>query len=171
MKKLVIFLIPLFLITSCSNTEENKEDTRDYSDYFDFSLTSVDELYQKEEEKYFVEIYFPECKYCKAIKDTVFNYIDAYKNNDSLTKLYIFDIQSSSTLGGKSNRDKFKTKPASYSDADKKLMIEEMVNNKPTTLEETYFFGTPSLYIVENGAFSELISGSTMISNYLSSLL
>ena len=66
MKKTLFCLIPLFLLSSCGKSGEDiVDDPRDYQDYAEFSLNSIDELYSKEEENYLVEIYFPECSHCK----------------------------------------------------------------------------------------------------------
>ena len=168
MKKILFCLIPLLLV-SCTINDDVVEDLRDYSDYSEFSLSSIDQLYTKEEGNYIVEIFFPECPHCKAIKSNIFDYLDLQKNNSEMKKLYFFDIRSSSSLAGNSNRDKFKTKPENYSNI-RDILIDEMRGAKPSTLEETYFFGTPSLYEINNNSFFDLYVGSTNITNYLASI-
>ena len=69
MKKILFCLIPLFLLSSCTKSEKDiVDDLRDYQDYAEFSLNSIDELYSKEEENYLVEIYFTEISQCNNIK-------------------------------------------------------------------------------------------------------
>ena len=168
MKKILLCLIPLFLLSSCTKSEKDiVDDLRDYQDYAEFSLNSIDELYSKEEENYLVEIYFPECSHCKNIKSKIFDYIEAQKDDETLKKMYIFDIRSSSTQEGAKNREKFKVKPENYSEK-RDILIDEMKVNKPSLLIDTYFFGTPSLYEIKNGSFLDLYIGETQIINYLS---
>ena len=149
MKKILLCLISLFLLSSCTKSEK---------DIIDDS---------KEEENYLVEIYFPECSHCKNIKSKIFDYIDAQKDDETLKKMYIFDIRSSSTQEGAKNREKFKVKPENYSEK-RDILIDEMKVNKPSLLIDTYFFGTPSLYEIKNGSFLDLYIGETQIINYLS---
>ena len=117
--------------------------------------------------KYCIEVYYPTCYYCINLKPHLFKYLDKLESGKASTMVYFFDIGKSGPGIGNTNRSRFKLKPSNY---DRDELIKEMEENKPSTLSETYFFGTPSLYVIENNSFKDLIVGDKTIASYFNSL-
>lgn len=163
LKKCTLFLC-ILVSTSCNDTK--KYEDLDYNDFEQFSLTTLDNFYSLEG-TYCVELYYPSCQHCVSLKPYLFKYLDEYDRGEKSTKVYFFNVESSTTANGKLNRAKFKLKPA---DSNRDELVLEMKENKPTTLGETYFFGTPSLYVIENNSFKDLIIGDKTIASYFNTL-
>ncbi len=161
MKKSVILISFLFLmLVSCGQNE-----TRSYSEYSDFFLDDIDNFYQIEEEHYFIDLYQIECSHCENVKTNLFNYLDELESGEKSLKIFLFDLNSGD--GGIPNRNKFKVKGENY---DRNILIREMEQAKPKTLNETYYFGTPSLYEIKDGKFENLYLGENEINGFLNSL-
>lgn len=167
-KKIVLLLIPFIFLSSCNNNSGNDE-TRNYSDYTNHE-TTLDQFYSKEG-RYCVYFYQLSCSHCTAIKGDIFDYLDA---QDKGTKTYFtsFNIYclgpkpTDGTLGNE--RSLFDYKGTSYSDEEVAAFVKEMQKNEVNTLATTYLFGTPSLYIINNNKFEDLIYGQVSIVNFLS---
>jgi len=158
-KKVVsLALCGVAFLSSCKN---ETEETRTYSDYAIYKFDNLYEMYSKNDSKYGVYFYFEECKYCKGIMSDIFNYLD----KEEKTPFYLFDIKRKSTPEGTAYRDSFKDK---LSD-DRNAMIEEMKNTS-SSVQDTYFFGTPSLYIIENGILTDCLVGDDEVKNSLKTL-
>lgn len=161
MKKPAILISFLFLtLVSCGQNE-----TRSYSEYSNFFLDDIDNFYQIEEEHYFIDLYQVECSHCENVKTNLFNYLDKLNSGEKTLKIYLFDLNSG--VGGVLNRNKFKVKSANY---DRNVLIREMEKTKPSSLNETYYFGTPSLYEIKDGRFENLYLGENEINGFLNSL-
>lgn len=112
-----------------------------------------------------MQFYYEGCGACRNLSGNLFDYLDAYKEGEKKTKVYIFDMKSSKTEEGTLNRNKFKTRPSSPTE-NKDLLISEMIRKKVETLDETYFFGVPSLYIIESNHLKDLKIGTQVIADY-----
>lgn len=162
--KICSLFLCVFITTSCNDTK--KYEDLDYKDFEQFSLSTLDDLYSLKG-TYCVELYYPTCSHCVSLKPYLFKYLDEYERGEKTTKVYFFDVESSTTANGKLNRAKFKLKSVNYN---REELILDMKENKPSTLSETYFFGTPSLYVIENNSFKDLIVGDKTIASYFNSL-
>lgn len=162
-----IFLLSLVCLTGSCQKEETNYDTKTYDDYASFNLPTLDEFYSYEG-TYCIELYHLYCPYCTSIKEDLFRYLDKYSEGKASTRVFIYNMDVSTTSQGIINRAKFKKTTVGYQDSEP--LIEEMKENKVNTIGETYFFAVPSLYIIENNVFKDLLIGSTDIANYYSSL-
>lgn len=160
---LSIFLTFFATLTSCTN-HENDNETRSYADYPEFALPSIDEMYELKDVEYYVEYYFPECPHCQNIRSSIYNYMDKVKNGDENIPLYYFNIENGSTSNGSINRSKFKIKPNSYN---RDVLVSQMIREKVSKVSDTYFFGTPSLYVIKNGVLADFYIGEVDIPAFL----
>lgn len=162
----VLCLISLLSIASCANNS-GEEETRNYEDYLENAIPFND-VYAKEG-KYAVYAYGSYCSHCTTIKGDVFDFIDKLKGGykTTINNLYLLEFHPYSSEIGQTERNSFKVKPTEY---DEKTLISEMIEAKPTSLAETYFFGTPALYVIENNQLVDFLIGSVAIPNYLNSL-
>jgi len=167
MKKISkLFVLPLFALSlfSCSNSSIDDVETRDYSDYVEFN-SKVEDLYNHEG-RYAFYVYQINCSHCVNIKGKLFDYLDSFKagNKTYFTNFYLCSLSPYSSEEGIKERESFKEKPNEYVSDD---LIDEMIKAQPTSIAETFFFGTPSLYIIENKQFKTMRLGDTTIANYL----
>ena len=103
------------------------------------------------------------CKYCDYCKGAVLDYLDILRSgiNKKLENLYIFEREKDPKF-----REIFKQKPVDFSfNRDKELYIEKMLG--ASTISETYFFGTPSLYIIKNHKLTDVLVGDQNVGSYL----
>lgn len=154
----------LFSLFSCGITSIRGSD-KNYSEYSDFYLSSLDDFYSMEEDKYFIYLYSNSCSFCDDIKGNLFDHLEENKNNLGI-KGYIFNIFSNSNAQGKENRAKFKEKESDYNQDE---LVKEMSNAKPSSISETYFFSTPSIYLIENHMFSNIFIGNRVCAIFLDS--
>ena len=169
MKKFLILLLTALAITGCGKNDvpDSFEDTenRQYSEYYDeFGITNLkDEFYSKTEETYAIYLYGTGCHYCDYCKGSVLDYLDDLREDKkkSLDNLYIFEREKDTGF-----RFYFKEKPDTFwFNRDKELYIEKMIG--ATEISETYFFGTPSLYIIKNHKLSNVLVGDKDVGSYL----
>ena len=158
--KFLFLIIVLFSLCACSSTNE----TRSYDEYQNNHLLSLDEFFKDDLNHYFVEIYRFDCSYCENVKTSVFNYLDRQNNGENLTPLFLFNMDE----GGQSaNRNRFKSKPEH---ANNDSLIREMETNKPNTLSETYFLGTPIIYEIVDEKVDQVYLGANEVNGLLNSL-
>ena len=167
MKRLLILILAALTITSCGKTSASYEDTknRQYNQYYDsFGINDLkEEFYSKEENTYGIYMYGIGCKYCDYCKGAVLDYLDSLKLNidRKLDNLYIFEREKEPNF-----REYFKLKPDDFSyNRDKDLYIQKMLG--ATSITETYFFGTPSLYIIKNHKLQDVLVGDNSVGSYL----
>ena len=166
MKRFLILLLTALTLTGCGHNV-SYEDTknRQYSDYYDeFGINKLqDEFYSKDENAYGIYMYGIGCKYCDYCKGAVLDYLDILRLgiNKKLENLYIFEREKEPKF-----RDIFKPKPEDFLyNRDKELYIEKMLG--ASTISETYFFGTPSLYIIKNHKLTDVLVGDQNVGSYL----
>lgn len=148
------------------NTSLNSRtyDNRSYYDYSENMLSSLDEFYVKEEEIYYVYLFFVGCPYCGNIKSNVLDYIE----KEDSTKIYMFNMKRSGFDIGKANRNRFIVPKDIDSTEDfYNKYIESMKNDNVNEVSNTYFRYVPSLYIVKNNKFNDAVIGSTTIVDFL----
>ncbi len=163
---LVLCLFASLSLFGCSNNDST--DDKSYEDLVDDQLTTLDDFYLKPESKYFVLLHFSTCPYCQNIKDTVFEYVDTITTLNN-PKIYFFNMDLKNTETGDVNRAKFKSiSDLTGSTNDEKIAQANtnMKDGKVNSLANTYYFGVPALYVVENNTFSEFIVGET-VATYL----
>jgi len=169
MKKRILCLLAFSsLLFSCSSYEESSNDYNYYEEKH--SLSSLDDFYSVENDKYFIYLYSDACSFCTFIEGKVLSYFDYQENEDnSIPNLYFYNMKSKSTVEGLNNRAKFKQ----YGEGEviASQLIEEMYQNCPSTISETYFIATPSLYVIENNKFSEYYQGSSDVPSFLYSVM
>ena len=144
---------------------ETEFDSRSYSVIEDYYLDSLDDFYTLSDKNYIIYLYYTECPYCFQIRGTIYNYL--LKEHD--TKIYVFNMYKSSSDEGKENRSKFKTF-GSISDSEFEAEVQNMLNNKVSTLSETIFKYVPSLYFVNDNKLTDFMHGSGNIKSYINSL-
>jgi hypothetical protein len=163
---LILCLFASTALFGCSNNESS--DDRSYTDLTNNQLGTLDDFYTKSTDKYFVMIYMETCPHCENIKDVVFNYVASLEGSNN-PNIYLFDMGSRSTDIGLANRARFKsTDDLTGSTTDEKVAQANtnMLAQNANTLANTYYFGVPGFYVVENNTFSKLIVGET-IGTYL----
>lgn len=158
-------LILSIFTVSCGVTSLRTSD-KSYSEYQEFYLDSLENFYSKEEDEYIVYLFSDQCRHCDNIKGNLFDHLDNIKNGKIDTLTYIYNMRSNSTPEGQENRSMFKQKEENY---DREELIEEMYDTTISSISETYFFATPSIYLVKNHMFSEYFYGSTNSANYFDS--
>lgn len=90
MKKLILLLSLLLLITlsACDNTvEEDPIDLFEYSDFTDISIPTNGEAETKSTDKYIVYYYQEACTHCQTIKQEILGFADTFTDID----FYILD--------------------------------------------------------------------------------
>lgn len=150
----------LLCLFSCDTSYEDTKG-RSYDEYVQYQLDSTDfmnQFFSMEDDLYGIYMYGTTCPYCESIKGAVFDYLDNNESNEM--KLYIFDRGSNDSYA-----TYFKTTPSGYTTDE---LAEEMIG--ATSIDELYYIGVPSLYVIEDGALVEYYIGSTTIGDYLTSL-
>src|SRR5574344_162313 len=167
--KLILLLLPFLFLTSCNTNNSGEDETRVYEDYATHQYKDLNDFY-KGSGTYCIYLYQISCSHCTAIKSDIFDYMDAQDKGEKtyFSNFYIFCLDAKSSETGTTQRATFNYKGTSYSDEEAKAYISEMKRNKVSTTADTYLFGTPSLYIIENNTFSDLIYGQTDIAAFLS---
>lgn len=115
---------------------------KDYRDYKKFELPSLDDFYSLNLEKYYIYLTNDKCPECEEIKQDIFSYFES----DLSPKMYFFNMKSFGTEEGNLNRSKFQD----HNEYSSIYNINEMLKNHPSTLKETYFCCTPSIYVIKN---------------------
>ncbi len=155
MKKISgISLVFLSLLVSC-----NKPIMKDYDDYKEYELPSLELFYSLNMDYYFIYLTNDECKDCEEIKQEVLSY---YDNNDN-PRMFFFNMKSRGTIEGDKNRNMFQD----HNEYSYIYNINVMMENKPNTLKETYFCCTPSIYVVKNNRLSEFYYIKEDVLNYI----
>ena len=172
-KKLIALLsiTSTLLISSCGDPDKVEIgdevidiSTKDYKDYEKFFLSSLDDFYSMDG-KYSIQLYYESCPSCKKTKPYLFRHLEFLNADMKKSNVYIFDMKSKSDESGQGiiNRSKFKSAPSSSS---RDKLIDEMINNGVDKTSDTYFFGVPSLYIIENNKLVDFKYGSDEIIDY-----
>ncbi len=144
---------------------ETEFDSRSYSIIQDYYLNSLDEFYTLSDKNYIIYLYYTECPYCFRIRGSIYNYL----LKEHSTKLYVFNMYKSSSEEGQKNRSKFKTFE-SINESDFEKEVQNMIDNKVSTLNTTIFKYVPSLYFVNDNKLSNYMYGSIIIKDYINSL-
>ena len=161
-KKSLIFASFLCLLSSCST--QNVE-TRNYTDYPQNYLSKLEDFYSLDDEEYFIDLYQITCSHCEATKTTIFNYLDDFNNGAKKIPLYLFDINSGN---GEANRAMFKELPNWYEESrDYEKIVQEMERVKPNSLDETYYVGTPTLYLIKDNRLERMFVGEREVNGAL----
>jgi len=164
--KLLLVIFSSLFCASCESNE-NINETRKYEDYAEFSFSDVNEMYNLEEEHYYIEFYSTTCPHCEKLKTSLFDYLDKYKEEKVTTKVYIFDAHSSESDFGKAIRSSFKTKQENYN---REELLKEMEDAKPLKVSDTYWFAIPGLFEVTNGKYTSYTLGSESIASLYANL-
>lgn len=128
----------------------------DYTKYAKYELSNIDDFYQISESKYVIYLYSDLCSNCVDIKGNLYDYL--LRENETS---YIYNMHTKSSEAGELNRLKF-----NQSDISQDKKIEFNKKSKPTNLENTYFIGTPSIYIIQNATLVDFIIGNRECANY-----
>jgi len=149
-----------FLLVGCGSTQNN---TKNYEDYYaEHSLTALDDFYNKGTGTYYIYLYSEFCSHCENIKDTVLSYYDL--DNPSNPTMYLFNMNKKGSEEGDIYRLKFKQNV----DSSGYLVLREyMDKNHPTSLNDTYFIGTPTIYVIKNNKYDSMLLGDEEITTYL----
>lgn len=157
------FFLSLLSLTNCSS----KPSVRDYATYAPLAI-NFNDFYAKSG-RYGVYCYGAYCPDCEAIKENIFDYEDLLLNDSpscGLEKIYLLEFHKKSTSLGAEERGFFKTKDflIDYNDLPKIMSLAHSTYGA-NNLSDTYFFFTPSLYIVEDHRLVEFV---TDVPSYLS---
>jgi len=135
-------------VKSPYKVDVNKE--RNYDEYKEYELESLDSFYNVSSDKYFIYLYSTECIDCEQIKNFVLSYYDL--NEENLPKMYKYNMHSMSSEVGIENRSKFAKNEYSWI-----YNANWMIENHPSSMDETYFCGTPSLYVINNNILEDFV--------------
>ena len=160
MKRTVLLSLCLLTLVSCA---PQVEETRNYDEYEENHLTSLDEFFSLDYDFYFIELYQIDCPHCIGTKTTIFNYLDKQNNEGVEIPLFLFDMNEGNR---QENRNKFKMKPENYN---YEVLVREMENDKPSTLEDTYFIGTPTIYEIVDHKVNKVYVGINEVNGVLNS--
>lgn len=135
-----------------------------YDDFIDFKLNDLNLFYDLNYSKYAIYLYYSTCPYCIKNKKFMISYfLDKEKTN--VFPVFFFNIYKKSTELGEYYRSLFKKNEESLSNNE---IVSIMKENNVNKLENTYFNSVPSLYVISENKFSDLVSGVSSIQNYLS---
>lgn len=143
MKKIYTPLFLALLISSCSigtikESKTQKNQVRDYDDYFDLHLEWKN-LFSPAKSLYFVYIYSISCQHCERIKQDVLSVMDEHKEMFYLTE-YATEIKTTNN-------------------------VSETIGKE--TNEDVYILGTPTLLEISDHRLSLNIAGEKEILSYL----
>ena len=166
----LLLVSSLLFLSSCSNIKVYVNN-KDYADYEQFVLPTLENFYTINEDNYFIYLYSDSCSHCDDIKKDIFSYLEKMKDPSfNSTVLYIYNMHSNKTNEGIVNRNHFKKIDESEGKTQEQL-INEMIKEEPSSLSSTYFFGTPSLYLIKNNHLSSLKIGTSVVVSSLNSEL
>lgn len=171
--KIFIFvsIISTLFVSSCDNGDiiqtpdgEVNIANKEYKDYKDFFLPSLDEFYSMDG-KYSVQLYYETCPSCKKTRPYLFRHLEFLKADMKKSKVYIFDMKSKSHESGEGviNRSKFKGAPEGST---KEELINEMIKDGVNKTSDTYYFGVPSLYVIDDHKLVDFYYGTDEITDY-----
>jgi thioredoxin-related protein len=159
-----LLIVPLFALISCggnaSDDDNTNQETRTYEDYKEFIFDDIDDMYSFDG-TYGVYLYSNTCPHCAEIKTNVFNHLDKLKNGDDVLDIKMIDMVGTDSVVSSELKSKFKTKPADYTKDDVPNLINEMKNDKPKSVADTYFFYVPAVYVIEDNTFVNLFAGTS----------
>lgn len=167
-KKLFVIISFLYslILSSCTNSgyKVNVEKDRDYSEYQSYRLNSLLDFYNIDEEYYAIYLTSTSCPHCQEIKNHLLSYYDL--DQIPFTLLY-FDMKARGTEEGDLNRSFFMP-PNEYSTI---YNIDTMLKNNVSDLKDTYFCGTPSIYVVKNSSLNECYVGKNEVLTFIDSFI
>ena len=151
--ELILILTIVFCLTMLNGCEK------------DYDLINDTDIFNQQEEKYFVFFIKDDCPYCESISSDVKDYIEKASKDSDLTKLYVVNINN----GTKSLINR------SYSGSDAQGADKDYYVNGVSVYSDLYIPGTPSLiyvYTNNNQKVSRYITeGKTSVKNTLLGLL
>ena len=132
----LLLVSSLLFLSSCSNIKVYVNN-KDYADYEQFVLPTLEDFYTLNEDNYFIYLYSDSCSHCDDIKKDIFSYLEKMKDPSfNSTVLYIYNMHSNKTNEGIVNRNHFKKIDESEGKTQEQLINEminlehEIVNNK-----------------------------------------
>lgn len=167
MKKLACLLTFAFLVTGCNSSSKDFTDSlnRSYDNYSEFYITDIKEsMYTQKEDKYIVYIFRRACSSCIDIKGALLDYLDSYKVNTLTYKLYLYEWNLKSDIYA---GDLQYFKGSLYYEETKEIERLILTTIGVSTTEETYIYGTPALYFVENNKLVKYIYSTNDIGEWL----
>lgn len=156
-----ILLIPIiFSLFSCGETYKYNS----YSDLQNDHIT-IEEIYSFENK---TAIYFYQngCSHCEYIEKDVCKFISLEEEKETKkfdAFKFVFFSPSTSELGIQ-QRTQFKRKPQDYNQQN---LIDAMMQTEITSVSNTYFFGTPTLMVIENYKLLNYVVGDENIVGFL----
>jgi len=142
------------------------QNSNDYSDYDNFKLDNLENLYNQEEKTYYVYLYREDCPSCQNIKYRIFRYLELYKEDSTLTKMYIYDTKRLRSENPIYNKDFTYDSNGEYISRSEEEVKNYLLNNNVSTLKDTPIAFVPSLYVIENNAIKDF-KGELNIIDYL----
>ena len=90
--KLNLLLVSsLLFLSSCSNIKVYVNN-KDYADYEQFVLPTLEDFYTLNEDNYFIYLYSDSCSHCDDIKKDIVSYLEKMKDPSfNSTILYIYN--------------------------------------------------------------------------------
>ena len=164
----LLLVSSLLFLSSCNNIKVYVNN-KDYADYEQFVLPTLEDFYTLNEDNYFIYLYSDSCSHCDDIKKDIFSYLEKMKD-PSFNSTVLYNMHSNKTNEGIVNRNHFKKIDESEGKTQEQL-INEMIKEEPSSLSSTYFFGTPSLYLIKNNHLSSLKIGTSVVVSSLNSEL
>lgn len=162
-------LLSIFSLVSCNKTRDfSDHKNREYSTYYDrFLLNDLNDFYNQDSDLYIIYMYGSTCEPCTKIKGVILDYLDEIIDGTCtyVTDFYIYERELDPNYSsGAWSSYYFKPLPENATSI-RNTLITEMLG--ATSLSETYFFGTPSLYIIKDHSLDNLILGSSSCGDYI----
>ena len=162
----LLMIFSVFMLVSCNGPKPSFIDTknRNYDDYYErFGINNLEEeFFYKDSNHYLIYIYSDTCSHCHNIKGVILDYLDSIIDEtcNGITDIYIFNGSKDPNF-----RTYFKEKPKNWqSDGLQNTLITQMIG--ASSLAETYFFGTPSLYTIKDHVLSTFYLGEDTVGDY-----
>ena len=173
----LLLVSSLLFLSSCSNIKVYVNN-KDYADYEQFVLPTLEDFYTLNEDNYFIYLYSDSCSHCDDIKKDIFSYLEKMKDPSfNSTVLYIYNMRSIKTNEGIVNRNYFKKFDESEGKTQEQL-INEMITAKTIPpiksiipyIAHFFVFSTRSFKSSSNTKFSSIHHFSYFLSNNLSKI-
>lgn len=164
MRKLIIFLSSLILLTSCNanNTTSNKN-----LDYSDFATISSEQIFNMNENNYAIYFYSLNCSVCNSMKNDIFSFAEKVESKEEtrIENLYFLEATISNLLAI----------PYYFEITQGQEQSEENYKELclgASNLSEMSYYGYPTLFILNNDSnnkkiISSIFLGRNEILNYI----
>ena len=155
-----LLILLISTISSCSSKPNlphfDLDENVDYVTFKEYELDNIKNMYDQEEDTYYVYLYRLDCPTCIGVKNSILGYLDLYSKSEVDTKLYLYN-----TVNLRNDYPSFNTGPT-FKDVEEAK--EYMLSNSINKIEDTIIKVVPSLYVINNNYLSDYYYGYDVIS-------